>query len=129
MGKAISQPAPKNPIINEIELALRGGSAEKQSRVLTSATDLFLFIEGAKNYAEAETKFFDDILAQLIKHVGSRALIEISARLARIANAPINTVSDSGTQRYHRDFRARPQKVSAVERRLDIVNTKHQGPD
>ena len=86
----MAHPAPKNPIINEIEAALRAGSGEKRIKVLMSVTDLF--VGGATNYTEDETKFFDDVMGHLIKHVEDRALVEMSARLAAVPNAPIGTI-------------------------------------
>jgi uncharacterized protein (DUF2336 family) len=86
----MSHPIPKNPIINEIESALRAGSDEKRIKVLMSVTDLF--VGGAARHTESETKVFDDVMGHLIKHVESRALVELSRRLAPIPNAPIGTI-------------------------------------
>lgn len=82
-------PAPKNPIIDEIEFALRAGSSEKRAETLMRVTALF--INDASKYAEKETKLFDDVMGHLINHVESRALVELSRRLAPIANAPVDT--------------------------------------
>ena len=86
----MSHPAAKNPIIAEIEAALHSGSNEKRVETLMRVTDLF--INDAAKYAEKETKLFDDVMGHLIKHVESRALVELSRRLAPIANAPIDTI-------------------------------------
>jgi uncharacterized protein (DUF2336 family) len=86
----MSHPAAKNPIITEIEAALHSGSNEKRVETLMRVTDLF--INDAAKYAEKETKLFDDVMGHLIKHVESRALVELSRRLAPIANAPIDTI-------------------------------------
>ncbi len=82
--------APSNPIINEIEAALHSGSNAKRIETLMRVTDLF--INDAPNYRENETQLFDDVLGHLINHVESRALVELSRRLAPIANAPNSTV-------------------------------------
>ncbi len=86
----MSHPISKNPIINEIESALRSGSADKRTKVLMSVTDLF--IGGATKYSYFQTKLFDDVLLNLIKRVESSALVEIATRLASIPNAPADTV-------------------------------------
>jgi uncharacterized protein (DUF2336 family) len=83
-------PAPKNPIIDEIESALRTSSREKQVATLMRITDLFL--NNASQFAEKETKLFDDVMGHLICHVESRALVELSQRLAPVANAPAETI-------------------------------------
>lgn len=82
--------APKNSIIAEIESALSAGSGEKRIKILMSVTDLFL--GRSEQFTEAETKLFDDVIGHLIKHVESRALVELSLRLATIPNAPIGTI-------------------------------------
>lgn len=86
----MSHPAPKNPIIDEIEAALHSSSSEKRVATLMRVTDLF--INDASKYAEKETKLFDDVMGHLINHVESRALVELSRRLAPIANAPVGTI-------------------------------------
>jgi uncharacterized protein (DUF2336 family) len=90
MKQFVSRPAPENPIISEIESALRGGSGKERIDVLMRVTDLF--VGGATKYTEDETKLFDDVMGHLIKNVESRALVELSTRLASIANAPNSTV-------------------------------------
>jgi uncharacterized protein (DUF2336 family) len=86
----MSLPAPKNPIIDEIESALRAGSREKRVATLMRVTDLFL--NNASQYAEKKMQLFDDVMGHLISHVESRALVELSQRLAPVANAPADTI-------------------------------------
>ena len=83
-------PAAKNPIIHEIETVLSAGSHDKRIETLMRVTDLFL--NNAPNYAEKETKLFDDVIGHLINHLESWALAELSRRLAPVANAPADTV-------------------------------------
>ncbi|HZL38818.1 MAG TPA: DUF2336 domain-containing protein [Pseudolabrys sp.] len=83
-------PLPKNPIINEIESALRADSGDKRTKVLMSVTDLF--IGGAAKYSYFQTKLFDDVLVHLIERVESSALVEIATRLASVPNAPVDTI-------------------------------------
>jgi uncharacterized protein (DUF2336 family) len=86
----MSRPVPKNPIISEIESALRADSGVKRTKVLMSVTDLF--IGGATKYSYFQTMLFDDVLTHLIERVESGALVEIAMRLASIPNAPADTV-------------------------------------
>ncbi|HMJ40767.1 MAG TPA: DUF2336 domain-containing protein [Pseudolabrys sp.] len=86
----MSRPAPKNSIINEIESALRGGTGKARINVLMRVTDLF--VGGATKYTENETKLFDDVMGHLISNIEDGALVELSTRLASIANAPNSTV-------------------------------------
>ena len=86
----MSHLATKNPIIDEIESALSTGSHDKRVETLMRVTDLFL--NNAPNYADKETKLFDDVLGHLISQVESQALVELSRRLAPIANAPADTI-------------------------------------
>ena len=86
----MSHAIPKNPIIKEIESALHAGSNEARTKVLMRVTDLF--IGGAAQYTENNTKLFDDVMSHLVKHVESRALVELSIRLAPIENAPAATI-------------------------------------
>lgn len=80
----------KNPIIDEIETALAGGSSDKRAKVLMSVTDLFL--GGAAKFSDSDAKLFDDVMGHLVDHVERGALAEISARLAPIDNAPVQTI-------------------------------------
>jgi uncharacterized protein (DUF2336 family) len=83
-------PLPKNPLINEIESALRADSGDKRTKVLMRVTDLF--IGGAAKYSHYQTELFDGVLVHLIERVESNALVEIATRLASIPNAPVDTV-------------------------------------
>jgi uncharacterized protein (DUF2336 family) len=88
--ETMSQPARKNPIINEIEQAVRSGSPGKRIKILMSVTDLF--VAGAPGYGENDTKLFDDVIGHLINEVESAVLVELSTRLAAIPNAPMGTI-------------------------------------
>jgi hypothetical protein len=57
---------------------------------LMRVTDLF--VVSAPDYSDEQTKMFDDVMGHLISHVESRALVELSQRLAPIANAPVETI-------------------------------------
>jgi hypothetical protein len=76
--------------LQEIESAFRAGSTEKRMETLMRVTDLF--VNGAPSYSDGATHLFDDVIGRLIDHVEARAKVELSRRLAPIANAPIEAV-------------------------------------
>jgi uncharacterized protein (DUF2336 family) len=77
-------------LISELEDAVRRGSPEKRVETLKRVTDLFL--GGCERLTEVQIQVFDDVLGHLIARMESKALIELSERLAPINNAPINVV-------------------------------------
>ena len=83
MSRAVS-------IIGEVEQALHDASSEKRSEVLRRVTDLF--VGEAEHFSADQTALFDSVLGQLVSHIESRAAVELSQRLAPIANAPVQTV-------------------------------------
>src|SRR6201994_4253515 len=92
-------PTAKLSIIDEVETAIRLGSAEKGLETARRVTDLFL--SSAGNFDDEQIALFDDVLERLIKtielralaDIGARiALAEISAQLAPIAQAPPSVV-------------------------------------
>ena len=86
-------------IIDEVESAIRIGSAEKGLETARRVTDLFLSSAGSFN--DEQIALFDDVLERLIgtielraiADIGARvALAEISAQLAPIAQAPPSVI-------------------------------------
>ena len=77
-------------IIAELEEAIKSGSQDKRVETLRRVTDLFL--TGADRLNDNQIAVFDDVLGLLIKRIESRALIELSTRLAPVDNAPPETV-------------------------------------
>src|SRR5262245_63765221 len=78
-------------LIAELEDAVRRGSQEKRVETLRRVTDLFLV--GSKKLNEEQIQVFDEVLGHLITRMESKALIELSERLAPVNNAPINVVN------------------------------------
>src|SRR5438094_2563015 len=83
------------PIIDEIEAAIGGGSAARCIETARRVTDLFL--ASADRFNGEQIELFDNVLERLIKaieqrsiaDVGARmALAEISAQLAPVTQAP-----------------------------------------
>jgi uncharacterized protein (DUF2336 family) len=77
-------------IVRELESSLRDGSPDKRQEVLKRVTDLF--VGAATDYSDEVTGLFDQVMGHLIHHVESRALVELSTRLAPLPNAPTRTV-------------------------------------
>jgi uncharacterized protein (DUF2336 family) len=83
MSRAVS-------IIGEVEQALHAASSDKRMDVLRRVTDLF--VSEADHFSVDQTALFDGVLGQLVSHIESRAAVELSRRLAPVANAPAQTV-------------------------------------
>jgi uncharacterized protein (DUF2336 family) len=77
-------------LISELQDAVRRGSQEKRVETLKRVTDLFL--GGHERLTELQIQVFDDVLGHLIARMESKALIELSERLAPINNAPTKVV-------------------------------------
>jgi uncharacterized protein (DUF2336 family) len=86
-------------IIDEVESAIRTGSAEKGMETARRVTDLFLSSAGSFN--DEQIALFDNVLERLIGTIELRAiadmgarvaLAEISAQLAPIAQAPPSVI-------------------------------------
>jgi uncharacterized protein (DUF2336 family) len=77
-------------LITELEDAVRRGSQEKRVETLRRVTDLFL--GESERLSEEQIQVFDDVLGHLMTRMESKALIELSERLAPINNAPTNAV-------------------------------------
>lgn len=67
-------------IVDEVEAAIRVGSAEKRLETIKRVTDLFLASAGSFN--DEQIELFDDVLERLIKTIELRAIADVSARIA-----------------------------------------------
>jgi uncharacterized protein (DUF2336 family) len=90
---------PQFSIVEEVEAALKIGSAEKSLDSIRRVTDLFLSSAAGLNTEQIE--LFDEVLERLIRTIEIRAiadisarmaLAEISAQLAPVAQAPPSVV-------------------------------------
>ena len=88
VGFAIVQNADSSSLFDDLDAALQSGSSEKRVAMLRQVTDLFL--TEADRLNEEQIGVFDDVLVQLIERIETRTLVEISQRLAPVANAPID---------------------------------------
>jgi uncharacterized protein (DUF2336 family) len=67
-------------IVDEVETAIKIGSAEKGLETVKRVTELFLLSAGSLNGEQIE--LFDDVLERLIKTIELRAIADVSARIA-----------------------------------------------
>jgi uncharacterized protein (DUF2336 family) len=77
-------------LIADLEGAIKNGSSDRRVETLRRVTDLFL--SDADRLNEAQVGVFDDVLCHLIKRIETRAIAELSARLAPVDNAPIEAI-------------------------------------
>ncbi|MEH2510622.1 uncharacterized protein (DUF2336 family) [Nitrobacteraceae bacterium AZCC 1564] len=75
-------------LFDELDTALRSGSPGRRVTLLRRVTDLFLY--DANRLSEEHVSIFDNVLCHLIREIETRALVEISSRLAPITNAPVD---------------------------------------
>jgi len=73
-------------LFDEIDAALQSGASEKRIAMLRRVTDLFLY--DADRLNEEQIRVFDDVLGHLIQKVETRALAQLSTRLAPVDNSP-----------------------------------------
>ena len=83
-------PAISSALISELEEAVHSHSAERRVTTLRRVTDLFL--GEADRLNDEQIHLFDDVLGKLINRMETKALAELSSRLAPIASAPIDVV-------------------------------------
>jgi uncharacterized protein (DUF2336 family) len=83
-------------LIADLETAVQKGQQDKRVEILRQVTDLF--VVGAQDFKDDHVDLFGDVLMRLTAEVETRALAELSAKLAPVANAP-----DVIIQRFARD--------------------------
>ncbi len=79
-------------LIAELEDAISKGSSERRVETLRRVTDLFLL--NAPSFSDQQVGLFDDVIGRLADEIETKARVELSNRLAPIANAPVNVVRD-----------------------------------
>jgi uncharacterized protein (DUF2336 family) len=77
-------------LITELEDAISCGSVDRRLDTLRRVCDLFE--TGASMYSDEQVELFDDVIGRLAASIEAKARIELSNRLAPIANAPANVV-------------------------------------
>src|SRR5262249_38831425 len=77
-------------LMADLEDAIKIGSQDRRVETLRRVTDLFL--SDADRLNDSQVGVFDDVLCHLIKRIESKAVAELSARLAPVDNAPIEVI-------------------------------------
>lgn len=80
----------RTSLIADLEDAVANGTSEKRVETLRRVTSLYLV--DSERLSEEQIQVFDEVLSHLIVRMESRALVELSERLAPITNAPIDVV-------------------------------------
>ena len=73
-------------LLPELEDVVQHGSAEKRAETLRRITTLFL--DGATQFSSDQVALFDDVIGYLIEEIETKALAELSRRIAPAPNAP-----------------------------------------
>ena len=76
--------------MTELDTTLSTASETQQVSILRRVTDLFL--GDSQRFSEDHVAVFDDVIYRLIEQTEHSALIELSAKLAPVGNAPVNVV-------------------------------------
>jgi len=77
-------------VLSDLERKLSTSSGGERLNILRAVTDLFL--GSASQLSDESIAVFDDVLARLTDHIESRALVELSGRLAFVPNAPAGVI-------------------------------------
>jgi len=77
-------------LISDLEAAITSSGSDRRIETLRRVTDLFL--SNADRYDPEHVQVFDDVLGRMISHIESRALAELSQRLAPVGNAPLEVI-------------------------------------
>src|SRR4249920_2061615 len=83
-------PARPESLIAELERSVRVDDSATRLNTLRQVTDLFLNESDRLN--DEQISVFDDVLGLLIDRIESKALAELSERLASVDNAPIEVI-------------------------------------
>jgi uncharacterized protein (DUF2336 family) len=119
-------PSQHESLIAELESSVQSSSSDQRLGTLRRVADLFLNDSDRLN--DDQVKVFDDVLCHLIKEVESKALVELSGRLAPIEKAPDAVIR----QLAHHDEITVAGPVLAESRKLttaelaEIARTKGQ---
>ena len=73
-------------LIEELEISIANGTAERRLKALWHATDLL--ISGADGYDDDQIALFDDVIFRLASDIEAKARAKLASRLATVANAP-----------------------------------------
>lgn len=82
--------SPVGVLLRDLEASMERGSSEERAVILKRLTDLFL--STAVGMPEDQVSVFDVVIGRLARAIESRARIELSERIAPLANAPVGVV-------------------------------------
>jgi uncharacterized protein (DUF2336 family) len=116
----------RGSLIGDLEYAISHGMDAKRAMALRRITDLF--VSTAERLTEDQVDVFDGVMRRLVDYIETRALIELSKRLAPIGNAPPQTVRQLA---YSDDIDVAQPVLSKSERIVEadlitIAKTKSQ---
>lgn len=114
-------------VLAELEEVIRTGSSEKRIGTLRKVTNLFL--NDHDRFNDAQVHVFDEVLMRLIARAETRALAELSRRLAPIPNAPpevIGTLARDEDSSVAAPVLAQSQRLSN-EDLIEIATSKGHG--
>ncbi len=75
-------------LIDELELAITQGSADRCAKIALGVTDLF--VRDSNKFSDDEINFFDSVISRLAREIESSVRALLADRLAPIENAPLN---------------------------------------
>jgi len=124
MGKRLMNTC--HSLISELEDAIKSGPMDNRVETLRRVTDLF--VTDADRFSDEQIAVFDDVLGHLIDRIETKALAQLSRRLAPIERAPAEIIRRLA----HADAIAVAAPVLAQSGRLtandlvDVARTKSQ---
>jgi uncharacterized protein (DUF2336 family) len=77
-------------LIGELEQAIQNGSKDKRVETLRRVADLFLMY--ANRFGDEQIVVFEDVMGRLIEDIETKALWQLSQRLAPVDNAPTEVI-------------------------------------
>lgn len=79
-------------LIDELESILTSKNVSQRATVLRRVTDLF--VVGSGRFSEDQVELFDDVMGKLLENVERDARAQFGSRLAKLADAPLNTIRE-----------------------------------
>ena len=79
-------------LIDELESILTSKNVSQRATVLRRVTDLF--VVGSGRFSEDQVELFDEVMGKLLENVERDARAQFGSRLAKLPDAPLNTIRD-----------------------------------
>ncbi len=113
-------------LVEDLEDKVQGGTSEKRAVMLRRITDLF--VANASRVTDEHAAVFDDVFELLIKEIETKAVLELSGRIASVDNAPERLIRRLANDDLDRDFRSRAGAVQSTCRARPYRDRPHQRP-